>query len=86
MSAYNQLRIGKGLLGACLKKIGKAGNGDYGRYGVERSGTDGAFGCIVGKEWGWTWSTWGQMDQKPRLRRVDKEPDKKELVIDLVEE
>ena len=86
VSAYSQLRTGKGLLGAWLKKIGKAESGDCVRCGVEGSGTHEAFGCMAGEAWGRRWSTWGQMDEKVRWRRVEKGPDEKEVVIDLVEE
>ena len=40
----------------------------------------------AGEEWGRRWSTWAQMDEKARWRRVEKGPDDKEIVIDLVEE
>ena len=41
---------------------------------------------MAGEEWGRRWSTWVQMDEKVRWRRVEKGPDDKEVVIDLVEE
>ena len=40
---------------------------------------------MAGEEWGRRWSTWAQMDEKARWRRVEKRPDDKEIVIDLVE-
>ena len=86
VSAYSQLQTGKGLLKAWLKKIGRAESGDCDRCGVEGSGAHGAFGCMAGEAWGRRWSTWGQMDKKARWRRVEKGPDEREVVIDLVEE
>ena len=41
---------------------------------------------MAGEEWGRRWSTWVQMDENARWRRVEKGPDDKEIVIDLVEE
>ena len=76
----------KGLLGTWLKKIGKAESGNCNRCGVEGSGTHGAFGCMAGEAWGLRWSTWGLMDEKVLWRRVEKGPDKKEVVNALVEE
>ena len=73
VSAYSQLWTGKGLLGAGLKKIWKAENGDCDRCEVERSGTHGAFGCMAGEGCSHRWSTWGQMDKKLCWRRVERD-------------
>ena len=78
--------MGKGLLGAWLRKIEKAENRDCDSCGVEGSGTHGAFGCMAVEAWGCRWSMWGQIDKKVCWRRVEKGPDEKEIVIDLVEE
>ena len=86
VSVYSQLGMGKSLLGTWLRKIKKSEKGDCNRCRVERSGTYRVFGCMAGEAWGCRWSTWGQMDGKAYWRRVEKVPDKKEVVIDLVEE
>ena len=39
-----------------------------------------------GQGFGRRWSTWGQMNEKSRWRRIDKGEGAKEVMIDLVED
>ena len=50
------------------------------------SGTHMAIGCIEGEARGRWWSTWSQMDERKRWRKIRKDADGKPEVIDLVEE
>ena len=69
-----------------MKKIGRADSGLCRRCSVEETGSHEALGCMAGEGWGRRWSTWAQMDEKAKWRRVEKGPDDREIVIDLVEE
>ena len=69
-----------------MKKIGQADSDLYRRCSVEETGSHAALGYMVGEEWGRSWSTWAQMDEKAMWRRVKKGPDDEEIFIDLVAE
>ena len=86
VTAYSQLRKGKGRLAAWRHKIGRHDTGLCRRCAVLETGPHAAVGCMDGENFGRKWSTWGQMDEKNRWRRVDKCEGDKEVVIDLVEE
>ena len=84
VTAYSHLRTGKGIE-SLEEKVGKEEFG-YCKCGVTETGNPVAFGCIQGEHWGRRWSTWKQMDQKWRWRRMVKGEDGKEQEVDLIEE
>ena len=86
IAAFSQLRMNKGLMASWRMKIGLADSDLCQRCSVEKTGSHEALGCMAEEEWGRRWSTWAQMDQKVRWKRVEKGPDDKEIVIDLMEE
>ena len=86
VTAYSQLCTGKGRLAAWRHKIGRHETELCGRCAVLETGPHVAVGCMDGACIGRRWSTWGQMDEKNRWRRVEKGEGNKEMVIDLVEE
>ena len=86
VTAYSQLRMGKGRLAACRHKIGRHDTGLCRRCAVPETGPQAAVGCMDGEDFGTRWSTWGQMDEKYHWKRVERGEGDKEVVIDLVEE
>ena len=66
VTAYSQLRTGKGRLAAWRHKIGKDDTGPCRRCNVPETGAHAAVGCIDGESFGRKWSTWRQMDEKHR--------------------
>ena len=86
VTAYSQLRTGKGRLAAWRHKIGWHDTGLCRRCAVPETGPPAAVGCMDGENFGRKWSTWGRMDEKNRWRRVEKGEGDKEVVIDLLEE
>ena len=86
VTAYSQLRTGKGRLAAWRHKIGRHDTGLCRRWAVPETGPHAAVGCIDGENFGRKCSTWGRMDERNRWRRVEKGEGDKEVVIDLVEE
>ena len=53
---------------------------------VPETGPHVAVGCMDGEGFGRMRSTWGQMNEKSRCRRVEKGEGEKEVVADLVED
>ena len=86
ITAFSQLRTNKGLLASWLMKIGRADSDLCWRCSVEGTGSHEALACMTEEEWGRRWSTWAHMDEKVRWKTVEKGPDRKEIVIDLMEE
>ena len=86
VTAYSQLRTGKERLAAWRHRIGRDDTGLCRRCNVPETGAQAAVGCMDGESFGRRWSTWEQMDDKHRWRRVEKVGGEKDVVIDLVEE
>ena len=86
MTAYSQLRTGKGRLVVCRYKIGRHDTGLYRSCAVPETGPHATVGCMDAEKCGRKWSTWGQMDEKNCWKRIEKGEGEMEVVVDLVEE
>ena len=85
VTAYFELRTGKGRLAAWRHMIRRHETGLCCRCTVLETGPHTAVGCMDGESFGRKWSTWEQMDEKNRWKRVEKGEGDKEVVIDLLE-